>query len=268
MPFDPNGTYFSLNGPTSAPVVSLIHGLGLNHEIWQWMLPELAPHYQVLTYDIFGHGNSAEPPEKPTLSTLSAQFKNLLQYCNIGRTAVVGFSLGGMIARRFAQDHPKKVTALGILHSPHKRTVAAQAAIVARVEQAYAEGPKATVEAALQRWFTDDFRQNNPEKMDQVRAWVLANDPVLYPSLYRVLADGIDEIVAPAPPIECPCLVMTGDEDFGNGPEMSQAIAAEIDGAETLILPGLRHMALMECPSAVNKPLLAFLAAHMSGEAE
>jgi len=60
----------------------------------------------------------------------------------------------------------------------------------------------------------------------------------------------------------CPTLVMTGDEDFGNGPQMTHAIAAEIAGSETVILLGLRHMALAENPAAVNAPLLAFLDRH------
>jgi pimeloyl-ACP methyl ester carboxylesterase len=95
--------------------------------------------------------------------------------------------------------------------------------------------------------------------MDLVRSWVLANDPAVYPRLYRILAEGIDEIVSPDPPISRPALVITGDEDFGNGPEMSAAIAAEIFGAECLILKGLRHMALAEAPEAVNAPVRAFL---------
>ena len=57
--------------------------------------------------------------------------------------------------------------------------------------------------------------------------------------------------------IRCPTLVITGDGDFGNGPEMSAAIASEI--ARLLVLPSLRHMALAEAPAAVNDPVLAFL---------
>ena len=52
---------------------------------------------------------------------------------------------------------------------------------------------------------------------------------------------------------------MTGDEDFGNNPDMTRAIAAEIAGAEVCILKSLRHMALAEDPPAVNTPLRAFL---------
>ncbi|MCB2128742.1 MAG: alpha/beta fold hydrolase [Rhodobacteraceae bacterium] len=259
----PDGTAFALCGPERAPVVVLIHGLGLNRACWQWLEPELATGFRVLSYDILGHGGSAPPPPAPELGTLSDQLARLLDRLGLDRAAIVGFSLGGMIARRFAQDHPERVTALGILHSPHRRTDEARAAIAARVDQSRAEGPRATVEAALVRWFTDDFRAANPAMMDLVRGWVLANDPGIYPSIYRILAEGVDEIVAPEPPLTAPALVMTGDEDHGNGPAMTRAIAAEIPGAQALILPGLRHMALAERPEAVNRPLIAFLRRHL-----
>ena len=259
MEFAPDGTRFELTGPEMAPVVVMIHGLGLNRACWQWTIPALSDRYRILTYDLCGHGQSALPSEQPSLSLFSRQLARLLDHCAIQGAAVAGFSLGGMIARRFAQDAPQRVAAIMILHSPHKRSDAAQAAIINRVKQASQEGPQATVEAALKRWFTDDFRQANPWMMDTVRGWVTANNAGVYHTIYRVLADGIDEIVAPNPPISCPALVITGDEDFGNGPEMTHAIAEEIAGARALILPRLRHMALVENPEAVNKPLRSFL---------
>lgn len=255
----PDGTAYALAGPETAPPVVLIHGLGLNRQCWQWTLPALTGRYRVLTYDLFGHGESAAPPETPSLALFSRQLQGLMNHCSIARAAVVGFSLGGMIARRVAQDAPARVAALGILHSPHRRTPEAQAAIVARVAQARVSGPAATVEAALERWFTDAFRPANPAMMDLVRGWVTANDPAIYHTIYAVLADGVAEIAAPDPPLACPTLVMTGDEDYGNGPEMTHAIAAEIPDAEAHILKGLRHMALAEDPEAVNAPLTAFL---------
>jgi pimeloyl-ACP methyl ester carboxylesterase len=237
----------------------LVHGLGLNRHCWQWTTPALSDRYRVLAYDLFGHGDSAPPPETPSLTLFSRQLTGLMDHCGIESAAIAGFSLGGMIARRVAQDVPGRVTALAILHSPHRRDPAARAAILKRVEQARSQGPGATVEAALERWFTDDYRRANPAMMDLVRSWVLANDIAIYHTIYRVLADGIDEITVPDPAIACPALVITGDEDFGNGPDMTRAIAAEIAGAETCILPGLRHMALAEDPAAVNTPLRGFL---------
>ena len=255
----PDGTVFDLSGPANAPVVVMIHGLGLNRACWQWTIPALTEQYQVLSYDLYGHGQSAAPPENPSLELFSRQLAELLDHCGLTRAAIAGFSLGGMIARRFAQDMPDRVTALVILHSPHKRSDAAQTAILKRVGQARLEGPQATVEAALERWFTSDFRHANPDIMTLVRGWVTANDICIYHTIYRVLADGVEEIIAPDPPIRCPALVITGDEDFGNGPEMTRAIAAEIPGAQTVILRGLRHMALAEDPACVNVPLRAFL---------
>ena len=82
--------------------------------------------------------------------------------------------------------------------------------------------------------------------------------------LQLTIADGIAEIIKPVPGISVPTLVITGDQDFGNGPEMTQAIAAEIEGAQTLILKGLRHMALAEDPDATTVPMLDFLDRHHS----
>ncbi|SFE99438.1 3-oxoadipate enol-lactonase [Sulfitobacter brevis] len=262
----PDGTEFDITGPKGAPVVVLIHGLGLNKECWQWTTPALTDSFRVLSYDLFGHGMSKAPPRMPDLSLFSQQLADLLDHCDIARATIVGFSLGGMIARRFAQDAPQKTRALGILHSPHKRSDAAQAAILKRVDQAREMGPTSTVEAALERWFTDAFRVANPDIMETVRGWVTANEKPIYHTIYRVLAEGIDEIVAPNPPINCPALVITGDEDYGNGPEMAHAIAAEITGAKTLVLSGLRHMALAEAPEALNVPLRKFLDALEASE--
>lgn len=255
---DPNGTVYDLTGPDDAPVVVLIHGLGLSRAVWQWLTPELS-RFRTLIYDLIGHGETAPPEGQPTLRDLAAQLAALLDHLDIDQAAITGFSLGGMIARRFAQDYPKRTTALVILHSAHRRSEKAQSAIRFRVAQAEEHGPAATVELALERWYTDAARAARPDLMELTRQWVLANDPAVYPKLYRILAHGVDEIVAPKPPITCPTLVLTGDEDHGNNPDMSVAIATEIPRARLVILKGLRHMALAEDPPAVNRPVVTFL---------
>ncbi len=257
------GTAYTLTGPANAPAVVLIHGLGLNRAVWQWMVADLAG-FRVLTYDLIGHGDSALPEGQPVLRDLSDQLLRLLDQLGIANAGIVGFSLGGMVARRFAQDHPGRSAALAILHSPYRRAPDAQAAIEARVTQAETSGPAATVEAALVRWYTDAARATQPDLMTLTRAWVLANDPKAYPRLYRILATGVDEVSSPTPPIRCPTLVLTADEDHGNSPEMAAAIAMEIPRARLVILQGLRHMALAEDPPAVNGPVRDFLTETLS----
>ena len=252
------GTAYELNG--QGPAVVLVHGMGLNRAMWQWLEPALTPHFQVLTFDLFGHGESAEPPGRPCLRTFSAQIVELLDDCGLARSAVVGFSLGGMIARRFAIDHPNRLSALAILHSAHNRSAAERAAIGRRVEAVRKSGPAATVDAALERWFTDDFRTRDPETMALVRRWVTANRTEVYAPIYRVLAEDDAELAESIADIRCPTLVMTGAEDLGNSPDMAQRLAAAIPGARIAILPGLRHMALAEDPATFNAPLVSFLA--------
>ena len=262
--FTPRGTAYESFG--SGPrVIALVHGLGLNRHSWQWQVPALSGAHRVITFDLHGHGDSSVPPTTPSLTVFSEQLAELLDHLGIARASVFGFSLGGMIARRFAMDHADRLETLGILHSAHARDKAAHDAIQARVVQAAREGPAATVGAALSRWFTDGFRLSHPQMMDEVRGWILANRKDVYAPIYQVLVDGVTELVAPSPPIAAPSLVMTGEEDYGNSPAMSHAIAAEIPGSELVILPGLRHMALAEAPELFNAQLLAFLSRVQGG---
>jgi pimeloyl-ACP methyl ester carboxylesterase len=182
-----------------------------------------------------------------------------MDHCDRDRAAIAGFSLGGMIARRFALDHPERLSALAILHSAHARTDDEREAIRKRVRQARDTGPSSTAMAALERWFTADFRAANPDVTALIHDWILANDPTIYPGIYNVLAEGDAEIAREIQRITCPTLVMTGDEDYGNSPEMAEKMGALIPNSDVVILPGLRHMALAESPQAFNAPLVSFL---------
>jgi len=251
------GTAYELCG--RGPAVVLVHGMGLNRAMWQWLIPALTPRFQVLTYDLLGHGESADPTGRPELRSFCAQLIELLDGCGLARAAVAGFSLGGMIARRFAIDHPDRLSALAVLHSVHDRSAEQRAAIGRRLDAARHAGPAATVDAALARWFTDEFRARQPEVLDLVRRWMTANRKEAYAAIYRVLAEDDAELADPITKIRCPTLVMTGDRDAGNSPEMARRMASAIPGARVAILAGLRHMALAEDPEAFNAPLVSFL---------
>ncbi len=253
------GTVYELTGPEGAPVVVLIHGLGLNRQIWQPHAAALSAAYRVLSYDLYGHGESAAPPERPSLTVFSKQLCGLLDHLGIESAAVIGFSLGGMINRRFAIDYPGRAQALGILNSPHERTPEAQRLVEERAAQTGQGGPGANLDTTIERWFTPDFRADAFDFIVKVRRWILANDPEIYTQCRQVLAGGVVELIRPDPPIEKPALVMTCENDSGSTPAMSHAIAAEIPGAQTIIVPHLQHMGLSEQPSLFTGPLLAFL---------
>jgi len=87
----------------------------------------------------------------------------------------------------------------------------------------------------------------------------MANDKEIYPEIYRVLAESDEQLKDAIRDIRCPTLVMTGEDDHGNSPEMTKRMAKLIPDARAVILPGLRHMGLAENPQAVNSSLVSFL---------
>ena len=255
----PQGTAYDLTGPATAPVVVLIHGLGLTRQTWADHATALSDAYRVLTYDLSGHGESARPVRTPSLTVLSDQLRDLMDHLTITRAALIGFSLGGMINRRFAMDHPDRVSALVILNSPHERSPEAQRLVEDRAA-ASDSGPAATIEATLDRWFTPGFRTIHPDAVAQVRASVLANDPENFARHRQVLAHGVKELIRPEPLITHPTLIITCENDTGSTPGMSRTIAAEIPGARVQIIPALQHLGLIEQPGLFTAPISDFLA--------
>ncbi|MEQ8895619.1 MAG: alpha/beta hydrolase [Roseovarius sp.] len=252
-------TSYDLAGPdTGAPVV-LIHGLGLSRAIWADLLPSLAAHHRVLLYDLPGHGQSAPAQEAMSLTLYARQLRALMDHVGMARATVIGFSLGGMINRALAMTAPERVRALAILNSPHERTPEAQAQMEAYAGQSAQGGPAATIDAALARWFTDDFRATQPEAVETVRAQVLSCDPASYAAARSVLARGVKELIAPEPPITCPTLIMTSENDTGSTPAMARAMQSEIEGATLEIVPEVKHLGLLERPQAFGQALTAFL---------
>ena len=258
-----DGTAFDISGPDGAPVMVLIHGLGLCRRLWDDHLPVLAAGHRVLRYDLYGHGDSAPPPSSGALCEVSLtvyadQLAWLLDHLDIASAVIVGFSIGGMINRRFAMDYPGRAAALVILNSPHDRGPQAQEQVEARAVVVGDEGRMATMDAALDRWFTPDFRQDRPSVMRLVREWREIVDPESYAAAAVVLANGVRELVRPQPPISCLTLVVTCENDTGSTPSMSRAIGSEIDGAKVQIISRLQHLGLIEDPAAFTVPILAF----------
>lgn len=254
------GTAYDQTGPEGAPVVVLIHGLGLTGvSTWGGIAPLLAREFRVLSYDLLGHGDSALPVSAPDLTALSEQLIALLDALDIARPALVGFSLGGMINRRAAMDHPDRVSALTVLNSPHERGPEAQRIVEDRARHTAADGPAANLDQTIARWFTDGFRRDHPETVAAIRDIVLANDPANYAAHRMILASGVTELIRPQPPITHPALVMTCEHDTGSTPAMSRAIGSEIPGAMTKIIPDLQHLGLIERPDLFAAPLRGFL---------
>ncbi len=258
MPITPDGTYYELHGCDDAPVIALIHGLGLCHKLWQPHLDALSQNYRVLNYDLYGHGKSAPPLKEASLSVYAKQLADLMDSLQIEKATIIGFSIGGMINRRFVLDYPDKVASLVILNSPHNRVEELQTQVEARAKTVREQGAVSTMESALKRWFTPDYLETG-DGAEKVMEWRKIVDPESYAQAAWVLANGVRELIAPDIPITAQTLVMTCENDTGSTPKMSHDIASEIAGSETIIIPQLQHLGLMEKPEAFVDPILKFL---------
>ncbi len=257
-----SGTSYEVSGNIDGPAVVFIHGLGLSHETWSTIAPCFNDRYRVVLFDLNGHGDSDASTQTQTLSLFAEQLVDLLDELGIDRAAIIGFSLGGMINRRFALDYPERTGPLAILNSPHERDQEAQRLVEERAIQTSAGGIEATIDETLKRWFTPSFMKENSEIVSQVRSGVLSNDLNSYTQCRHVLANGVIELIRPDPPISVPALVMTCENDSGSTPDMANAIGQEIEGAEVIVVPDLKHLGLLEEPKIFITALQVFLDRH------
>lgn len=257
--FTSTGSAYQCYGAKDAPPLLLIHGLGLARTTWDTHLPHYIADYRVITYDLYWHGESSSPDSVPSLTEFSNQIVELLDTLGIDKVTLIGFSLGGMINRRFALDYPDRVSTLVILNSPHERGEAAQKLVEERAAQSEAGGPGANLDTTIERWLTRNFIDTNPDYIASLRKHVLSNNAKTYAQCRMVLAAGVTELIRPAVPIDAPTLVMTCEYDSGSTPQMSVAIASEIKNARTIIVPDLQHLGLIEQPADFTKPICSFL---------
>lgn len=260
----PTGTSYLAAGQ-GYPVV-LIHGVGLNKEMWGGQLVGLVPHFQVIAYDMLGHGASPRPPAGIDLVGYAEQLRELLEHLQVPQAMVIGFSMGGLVARAFALHYPQYAKALVILNSVFNRSAQQRAGVVERTRQAAEHGPDANAEEALSRWFSHEYQAANPAQIAAIRQTLASNDPLGYLIAYELFATQDMYRADDLGCIQAPTLVATGELDPGSTPDMARQLAARIPGAQVVVLKEQRHMMPVESPRLVNQMLLEFLqnACHLS----
>ncbi|MFR9730717.1 alpha/beta fold hydrolase [Saccharopolyspora sp. MS10] len=222
----------------------LLHGVGLDHRMWQRCAPELAREHQVSTPDLPGHGAAAPLAPGATLGDLAAEVARGLP----GPVHLVGFSLGALVAQQIALRFPETVRSLVLVSSVAARAPAEAAAVGDRLRAAERDFP-ATAEAAVQRWMDPRWRAREPDLADRLRATLLANDLDSYLAAYRIFATGDAELAGHLGRITAPALAITGADDPGSTPAMTEHLAAAIPGARAVVVPGARHLLPLEHPA-------------------
>jgi pimeloyl-ACP methyl ester carboxylesterase len=113
------------------------------------------------------------------------------------------------------------------------------------------------IELALERWFSPEFRQDHPERVQKRIAELRATSPEGYFKAYRVFV--LSDLAEHLSQIQCETLVMTGEHDPGSNVRMARLMHETIPGSKLEILPDLRHSVLVESPQLIAEKLDSFL---------
>lgn len=276
-----DGTYYTDLG--DGPPVVLIHALGLNTSMWALQLPVLAQRYRVIRYDVRGHGRTPYKGEPVTVPMLAGDLAALLNELEIERAAVVGISMGGVIAQQFAIDYPEKASSLCLVSTVSRYSPQSREALLDRARAAESEGMAPLIEPSIDRWFTPAFRaraqatpapegsdtehpagqqliaSETPEStlVDSVRRMLKYADPNGYAAACRALAQV--DLTPDLEKIRAATLVLSGGQDPGVTAESQDVLARGIRDCSEVILPQSSHLIPIEAAAEFNTQLLGFL---------
>ena len=254
--FDPNQNYYLFINNNTTPLV-FIHGVGLDHEMWEPQINSLNNH-SIITYDLLGHGKTPYIREEVTLNDFTNQLDELIKFLRVDKINLIGFSLGSLIALDFASKFQNKLKTLTLLGTTYKRTTEQRDLVLERFQQAKLNKPIS--KQALKRWFTDQYLNDHPEIYDQFIKILTKNneDHLNFLKAYKLFAyhqDNIDMIKS----IKTETLVMTGSDDIGSTVEMSKTLCNDLINSSFTEINNGKHLCSIECADDVNMNLKKFI---------
>lgn len=238
-----------------APALLLINSLGTNLDMWEDQLASLSERYELIRYDARGHGKSTtgSATEVP-LATLASDALAVLDSCGIARAHICGLSLGGMTAMRIAIDTPDRVLKLVLCntsaHMPPKE------AWQERIETVHTKGMAPLVDSVLERWFTPQFREHSPGKVERIRTMLLNTDPHGYTLCCSAIRDmDLREDIAS---ITAKTLIIAGLNDPATPLPHAEFIQSRIAGSRLVTLDAA-HLSNIQCAPQFTTALQDFL---------
>ena len=246
---------YSVEG--SGPPLFLIHGIGAARDGWRFLVPLLAPHFTVVTYDLRGHGTSPMPDGEFGLDELVADLERLRERTGFHRAHFAGHSLGGMIGPVYARKYPDRVLSLGLLSTAAGRTADDSAKVWGVVRAMEQRGIPEVLATLTDRWFTDDFIAAHPEIINRRLNQVIDTDADVFLNVFRIYAG--TEMMPWLHEVTARSLVLTGEHDGGCNPRLNRGIADALPDAELVIIPHVKHAILLEAPDEVAAHLVRFI---------
>lgn len=245
-----NGLTFHVQRLGSGPPLVMLHGLMVG-SLASWYFtaaPALARTHEVLLYDLRGHGRSERAPRGYDVRTMTGDLEALVGAFAREPVALVGHSYGGLIALRFALDHPDRVARLALVEAPLPPSRLGELSeFVARTPEQMVEALPATTRAF--------FERGSRQARRLLRSLHFL---VLESSLRDDLDAETDIPDQELAQLRCPVACFYGERSSCRG--VGERLARVIPGAQLQLLPG-GHYLHIDCGPA----LTAGLVEHASG---
>ena len=245
---DSKDTFYLLNKKQKTPIV-LIHGVGLNHTIWEPQIDYFDN--TVLAYDILGHGKTPLNKNIISFDNFSDQLLNLINELKFEKIHLIGFSIGSLIARNFAVKNNNRLKTLTLLCSAFKRNKEQQQIVNDRFE--LSKKSRSLSRQALKRWFTDQYIEKNPNIFEKITSILIQNNMENFLKIYELFVKHKDD--EKFENIKTKTLIMTGENDIGSTPEMSENLSKRIANSKVKIISKGKHLCGIECADDVNNTI-------------
>ena len=242
-------------GAADAPSLVLLDSLGSDLSMWDPQVAPLARRFRVIRFDLRGHGRSPVPPGPYQIADLAGDVLALLDRLEVERANLCGLSLGGMIALWLGEHAPDRVDRL-VLCCTSARLEPSEA-WTARAATVRTQGMGAVADPVVGRWFTPPYAARHPELVARMRAMIASQPADGYASCCEAIA--AMDLRSALASVRAPTLLIAGAEDAAIPPEHSERIAAAIEGARVVIVPGAAHLANVEQPERVTAAILEHL---------
>jgi 3-oxoadipate enol-lactonase len=233
-----------------------LHPLAASRSIWDLQTPVLAQRFDLVRIDLPGHGNS--PLVESGLAAFAESVLATLEKAGIERAAVLGMSLGGMVAQAIAVAAPRRITRLILAHTSAQSTAPARALWQQRLEAVAAAGMDSQIDGTLGRWFTESFRTSAPMTMAWIASMIRATSVEGFGSAVRAI-QGLD-LLCVLDQVRAPTLVLAGALDQATTVAQAETIARAIPGAQLEVLPDVAHVSNVQQPTVFSECIGAFLA--------
>ena len=244
----------------------LVHGTPFSSVVWRRIAPHLARRWRVFYFDLLGYGRSdMRDGQDVSLGVQNRLFATLLDHWGVQRPDVVAHDFGGATALRALLLNDRRYRTLTLIDpvalapwgSPFVRHVR-------RHEAAFAELPAYIHAAILSAYLKGAaYRQLSDEALRlHAEPWLTAaGQAAFYRQIAQMDQRYTDEIEGRYGEIDCPTLILWGEQDAWIPVERGRVLASRIANAVFRTVPSAGHLVQEDAPEAVVAALLEFLPA-------